>query len=159
MMVPVFLGSEGGVGIFGGQGVLRQFQFIVVQEPEQDYAAVSSAFEHEGREMPLRRIRILTRETPKLDPPPPDSPLAYFPSVNRQLFRFEILAEDWEGQPVTLAMPLLFAYDDGISQAAGVYNHPANLDARRIAANGQRLAFAPTEEKTRGATTLTTCAA
>ena len=65
--VPVFLGSEGGVGIFGGQGVLCQFQFIVVQEPEQDYAAVASAFEHEGREMPLRRIRILTRETPKLD--------------------------------------------------------------------------------------------
>ena len=36
------------------------------------------------------------------------------------------------------------------------YNLPANLAARQVAANGQRIAFAPTEAKTRGATTLTT---
>ena len=52
---------------FGQRGVLRQYYQIVVTEPVIDYAALGGAYEHGGREMPLRSFRLTTLVTPKLD--------------------------------------------------------------------------------------------
>jgi hypothetical protein len=60
---------NGPVAIFGATAYLRQYFQIMVQEPEQDYAALSGAYEHGGREMPLRRLRLTTLVTPKIDFP------------------------------------------------------------------------------------------
>lgn len=94
------------VAIFGATAYLRQYEYILVKKPVVRYDELAEMYPSGGREMPLRAIRLLTLETPKLDPTPTG---AAFPvRVDRQDFRFSLVAEDAAGRPVSFAMPLMF---------------------------------------------------
>jgi hypothetical protein len=60
---------RGTFGVFGSTAYLRQYFKVVIQEPGIDYAALAGGYEHHGREMPLRSLRLTTLETPKIDLP------------------------------------------------------------------------------------------
>jgi len=86
---------------------LMQRDFITVQEPFRNYASpdLEAAFQHQGRELPLRSIRITTLSTPPLDHEilGPD-----FPIVNGQQFQFHVVAEDVDSQQIEFSVPLVF---------------------------------------------------
>ncbi len=142
---------------------LRQRQFLVVREPERSYGGL--VYPHNGREMPLRRVRLLTLVSPDLDPAP-SSPLdpgpdhqwplqdsidnpeaAFWPSVGGQLFRFHLRGWDAEGQEVDFLMPLAFVRADVavtsamLARVVAGYNN-SGADRRRAPLGGQRLALA-----------------
>ena len=54
---------------FGAIAYIHQYYQVVVQEPFIDYRGLGSAYQHEGREMPLSTIRLTTLVTPPLDLP------------------------------------------------------------------------------------------
>jgi len=93
---------------------LRQRMFIVVREPEKTYPAFGEP--NDGRRMPLRRVRITTLVTPNLDKPEdskvpgtgPSPQSAFWVRVANQDFRFQITAEDWDGQECDFSIPLIF---------------------------------------------------
>jgi hypothetical protein len=122
---------------------LMQRDFITVQEPFKDYTSpdLEAAFQHQGRELPLRNIRIATLSTPPLDLPISASA---FPIVNRQPFQFHIVAEDVDGQQIDFNMPLMFVNSedtfDQIQKAYSNSNVPLTADLRN-----QLVAFAPSK--------------
>jgi hypothetical protein len=142
---------------------LRQRQVLVVREAERSYGGGVYAFG--GREMPLRRVRLLTRVSPDLDPaedspfdPDPTSnrPLqnsdlaadaAFWPCVGGTVFRFHLRGWDGEGQELDFLMPLAFVRADALVNAQlrrRVVDGYANsgVDLRRVPLQGQRLALA-----------------
>ena len=85
--------------------------------------------------MPFEAVRILTLVSPLLDPPEKDDVAgrqqgAFWPCVGGQPFRFHVAATDTDGNPVDLAMPLIFVgkdetdadYDDSIVPDASPCN-------------------------------------
>ncbi|RIK08853.1 MAG: hypothetical protein DCC50_15445, partial [Acidobacteria bacterium] len=62
-------GRYGTVGVFGTQGYLRQYYRVIITQPVLDHAALSELYPHDGREMPLRTVEIITLSSPKLDLP------------------------------------------------------------------------------------------
>lgn len=163
---PQYIGVEdtpqGRVGIFGATAYLRQHRYIVVQEPEKDYEALAPGYAHDGREMPLRRLRIETLETPKLDPMPGESSTdvnaPFWPSVGGQPFRFQLRGWDWQGQPIAFALPLQFVpIVAAVDAQAVVQAYNAESPSRREAEiHSQGVAFAPAGTGKPGSTTLTT---
>jgi hypothetical protein len=146
---------------------IRQRMFLVLRERERTYGG--GAYEHEGRETPLRRVRITTVVTPNLDPPQ-DSPLsppegsawapqavspiaAFWPSVGERDFSFHLKGWDWEGHELDFLMPLAFVRSDvlveeneegeilWIGEAAKAYNC-AEESRRTTSLGGQQLALA-----------------
>ena len=69
MQVGTRLGPHGPYGVFGANAYLRQYYQIIVKEPEISFAALAAGYPHQGREMPLRSLRLTTLVTPKLDLP------------------------------------------------------------------------------------------
>ena len=141
--------------IWGAVAYLRQWRFIVVQEPERNYAAIGGAFAKGGREMPLRRIRLITTETPKLQGGGPSE--LFFPSTASQApFRFQLLAEDWGGRQVKLDAPLMFVPLDAkgegetdeqfYSRVVQMYNASPSAANRKANLDGQQLAFADAQQ-------------
>lgn len=102
------------VGDRGLCAVLVQRMFIVVREPEKfydDYPVTADV----NRRMPLRRVRIITKQTPDLNTNKGGilglGQGAFWPILPGQgdaPFSYHIAAEDVEGQTQEFSMPLAF---------------------------------------------------
>jgi hypothetical protein len=103
------------VAIFGATAYLRQYSTILVKRPLMRYDELGDMYTSGGREMPLRSIRLLTTETPKLDAFVPGQP--FWVRVGGQNLRFSMLAEDAAGKPVSFALPLMFVPYEALGQA------------------------------------------
>lgn len=97
---------NGRVAIFGATAFLRQYEFIVVKQPVMRYDDLGEMYAHAGRENPLRSIRLLTTETPRLDVSPRNDP--FWVRVGGRDLPFNVVAEDAAGKPASFAMPLMF---------------------------------------------------
>ena len=106
----------------GNPAYLRQRMFLVVREPVKTYRASDLRYDGDdaGRTgeqydlmMPFEAVRILTVVSPLLDAPETDDIAgeeqgAFWPSVGGQPFKFHVSATDTDGNPVDMAMPLIF---------------------------------------------------
>jgi len=151
---------------------LRQRMFIVVRQPEMTYSGFG--YNHEGREMPFKSVRITTLITPDLDKPENSDingalQSAFWPRVGNDDFRFHLVAEDTEGQKCEFTIPLIFLENPiakgdpeapvPLTGATGdqttALGNYLLLDERRTAdLSGQKVAFA--ESKTLGDTSFET---
>jgi hypothetical protein len=163
----------------GGDPVayLRQEIRVLLKEPERTYTG--PGYVHGGREFPYKRVRILTKLTPPLDPPQqnplltgapvPTAPLAKFwPHVLGQPFLFHLKTWDWEDREADFFVPLAFVRtdmtadaqgkpDDGrLAAVLGEYNHPSNLPLRTAKLGGQGVCFAETDAESLGKTRFET---
>jgi hypothetical protein len=107
----------------GHPAYLRQMMFLIPREPLRFYGESGLTYkgpdskrlgEQWDLQLPFRAARILNRVSPLLDPPGATEIVAglarraFWPYVKGQPFCFNIVATDWTGQPVDLAMPLAF---------------------------------------------------
>jgi hypothetical protein len=145
---------------------LRTREFIVVKEFERNYTDDQNSHNvydiihnhHETREIPFRSVRLLTRITPLLDLPyqpidtfatTTDKDAAFWPSVGKTDFLFNLNATDKNGNVVEFSAPLAFVRND-VSRNAGdvakvISNQldPANPENRRTYSfSGQKIVFA-----------------
>jgi hypothetical protein len=138
---------------------LAQRSFIVVQQPEQDYASMHDAFASAGREMPITRIRITTLITPNLDEGKHDEP--FIPNVEGEPpFQFQIEAQDLDGSRIDFAVDMIFIPMEAlktINDAFKLARLQKLYEGRRANLRGQRVAFAESFAKP-GAATLVTAA-
>jgi hypothetical protein len=168
---PNFVGMDGSFSIFGAEALLRQYQYIQVQEPVKDYEPLAPVYLNAGRELPFKRIHITTRTTPKIDVPAEDQP--FWPTVGGAPFRFQMVAEDMEGKTVHFDRPLMcIPLRAVVSQASwndqgpwqsilDAYHHggagePSTTGLRTVDLRSQPVAFAKTSDGNRGKTTLNT---
>jgi hypothetical protein len=108
---PIVIPTDDPFAVFGAIAYLRQYKYIIVQEPEKDYGSLSTAYQHQGNEMPLRKIRLTTLLTPKLDQSVGDKFEMHQESwirANNKDVEFGVVAEDWDGRQATFSMPLMF---------------------------------------------------
>jgi hypothetical protein len=148
----------GNVAIFGSVGYLHFYQIVVVQEPEKAYHEYSDAYEFGGREMPFRKVRLTTLETPILDVEI-DAQNPTWIHARGDDVQFGVIAEDWDGNQITFTTPLMFvpySKDHGVPDpgtinnwyigAAGtavgveaLHSRPRNT----VTLNKQQMSFAP----------------
>jgi hypothetical protein len=151
---------------------LFQRMYLVVREPERDYAAVdfvNAAGEHYEYANPFKRVRITTLITPDLDPPENSdvadkAQQAFWPSVGTRPFRFHLIAHDWEGRASELTAPLIFVGaafahgEDGVLAAAKAdfakTDTPEHAERRQRPFAGQKVAFAEAAPAKPGGTAL-----
>jgi len=126
---------------------LRQYMYIVVREPEKDYR--NEGLQHDGRGMPLRRVRLTTLVTPHIDYPYA-SPSAitdrsFWVMVGGHDFIFHGIGEDVAGNPVDIAKALIFVPNSEANLAAvhTEFNALKNRERRAAAIPGQKVTFAP----------------
>ncbi|MEZ4672615.1 MAG: hypothetical protein R2932_00015 [Caldilineaceae bacterium] len=158
---------QGNVATFGAKAYLRKFE-IVVQQPEMDYSAFAAAYANKSHEMPLRKLRLTTLVTPKLDPYPEPDPENPHPEPDPETSNktprwiragdkdvlFHVIGEDWDGHQISFEMPLMFVpYKattdvDRISRKflgqeldQGVPTHPRSRNVHKL--HNQTLAYAP----------------
>ena len=117
---------------------LYQRKFLVIGEPRRVYA--------DHHDLPYTEVSIRPLVTPVIDEPsgnPGDSQDNFFwPRVGGQPFEFIIDGFDHAGQPVRLPMPLLWVAEQ-FQDFAGVDRAYDSDPKRKVAAYGQRVAFAP----------------
>jgi len=142
------------IGTPGGPGAiayLRQSKRIIVQEPEKDYDSLKEAYQHQGHEMPFRRIRLTTLVTPKLDRGVIEildgGQPAWIRTENNEDFEFGVVAEDWDGRQVTFSMPLMFVPLKALNNTAKIeqtYREAGAPPSRKERPfDSQIVAFAP----------------
>jgi hypothetical protein len=139
--VRVEQGPDGAFSVFGAVAYLRQYEVLVIQEPLRIFSNFENAFKSGRREMPFRKMTILTRITPLLDPHPDDA--SFFPKVGTSEYKFKISAEDNDGQISGFEIPLMFVPANGhaLETAAGIYNS-ADVWLRTAQTHNQPVAFA-----------------
>lgn len=138
---------------FNGQPVayLRQYVRILVDEREVPYEG--QPFVHDGREMPLAKVRINVDETPKIEiPGAPGSFAPFIPGtssfevkVGDAFWLFPCTATDRAGNPADLFIGMIFVPEDDIpSKLPLVAAHYAVIPkARKTAAvNNARIKLA-----------------
>jgi hypothetical protein len=131
---------------------LRQFTYIVVRDPEKLYAGED--LEHDGRGMPLKRVRLTTVVTPHLDPLDPSkqdpanpdliTDRSFWVRVNGADFLFHGIAEDVNGRRLDFEKALVFVPNSETNYAL-IHKHfdsPAGRARRSMRVPGQKLAFA-----------------
>ena len=141
---PEVISPPGTPAIFAAKAYLRYFKVIIVQEPEKEYSQFANAYAFAGREMPLRKLRLTTLVTPKLD----ESVSTTIPSwitAGGQDVQFNVIGEDWDGHPISFAMPLLFVpYAASGSNSIPMIEERYQGEARTVhALHNQIMAFAP----------------
>lgn len=119
---------------------LRQRNFIVLRDTTRSWTQLDT---------PLTQVTLEPQVTPDLDPVSPDPPSEwFFPARGGVPFRWDLLAVDRAGDPVSLSAPLLFVPDDAIKTASGSAQQIAqDVSAAyalhgRIAADGQQISYA-----------------
>ena len=138
---------------------LRQFMYIVVREPEKDYGQEGLA--NDGRGMPLKKIRITTLVTPKIDypyvAPAAITDRSFWVMVGGQDFRFHAVAEDVAGNKIDFTTPLIFVpnSEQNFGQIHNEFTKPQNSQRRAAAVPGQKVTFA-TEAAGKDNTTFAT---
>jgi hypothetical protein len=148
--------------LFGAVAYLHQYYQVVVQEPVMDYSRLSGAYQNEGREMPLRSIRLTTLVTPPLDLPSPvklaiatavpshlgpqerdiviqnrlEAAMStpFWLEVGRQKFMFEAVAKDADDNNISFALPLMFVPYEALVKNTAANDIRAKFDAGGIAA-------------------------
>ena len=141
---------------------LRQRMYIIVREPEKVYA--TAGYKNQGRETPLKRVRITTLVTPNLDPPqnsklwPQVSPplAGFWPNVGGKRFLFHVKAYDYESRESDFVIPMAFVRSDQNMQTARNKYNLWNPPDRSATLGGQRVAFAEANGSLGGKTTLET---
>lgn len=131
-----------------------QRMFILVREPERTYSE---------RDMPLRRVRIVTRATPDLAKPEESDVAsltqeAFWPRIAPggagTEFQFHLIGTDWQERDSEFTAPLMFVsknVDEGatvntfpaIDVVIAAYNSAAPDSLRTRPFLGQKVAFAP----------------
>jgi len=102
----------------GVVAILHQRMFIVIHDPIKNYPVLGQP--NQGREMPFRRIEMLTLITPDLDDPStaawsPVYPGVFLsqslfrPRVGNQPYSFRLRFTDWASQTSEASIPLVFA--------------------------------------------------
>jgi hypothetical protein len=136
---------------------LFQRMYIVVRNPEKAFPAPFQTAE--GREIPYRSVRITTLLTPPLEDPgtseiiPGALQSAFWPRVQNKDFLFHCLATDWAGETSEFSTPMAFvdatfAFDIGrMKQVTAMYGHSSQVERRRPALHGQKVAFAASKVK------------
>jgi hypothetical protein len=140
---------------------LRFRQFVVVREPEKQYAKEPTAKSRdavEGRTLPFQTVRLKTLVTPSLNPLP-DKADGWL-MVDKQDFLFKIEAEDWDGRRSEFTAPLNFIHNNlaecstgqskmlfrsfSINSHINLYNQdPSQQSRRERPMAGQKIAYAP----------------
>jgi hypothetical protein len=135
---------------------------IVVREPEKNYG--NEGLQYDGRGMPLKKIRLTTLVTPKIDYPYPykENPnnipniigMRYNPAsitdrsfwvmVGGKDFLFHAIAEDVAGNKSDFPIPLIFVpnSEKNFKQIHDHYNLPVNRLRRAATVSGQKVTFA-----------------
>jgi hypothetical protein len=126
---------------------LRQYMYIVVREPEKDYE--KDGLQQGGRAMPLKKVRLTTLVTPKIDypysPPASITSRSFWVMVDKKDFLFHGIAEDVAGNKIDFAKPLIFVPNSEQDLAAvdREFNDVTNRERRAAAVPGQKVTFAP----------------
>lgn len=132
---------------------LRQRMYIVPREHDKTY--LDAPYTHHGREMPLASLmRIDTRVTPDLDPPP-DGAIWFWINVGGGPFQFHMTARDVAGKEFNFLAPLIFVSlrVTAADLDAVAADYVADAARRRSAVAGQKVAYA---DPTAGDTVLKT---
>jgi hypothetical protein len=154
---------------------LRQQIRVIIKEPERIYTGPGYA--NGGREFPFKRVRILTKITPPLDPPQ-DHPLGtlfapaplakFWPHVLGQPFLFHVKTWDWEDREADHNIPLAFVRTDMTADDQGKpdegklgtviaeYNAPSTAVLRAAKLGGQGVSYAETDAASVGKTRFET---
>ena len=139
---------------------LRQYMYLVVREPEKDYGR--EGLEHDGRGMPLKRVRLTTLVTPHIDYPYPSpnnpnnlpsgpeyNPAAvtdrsFWVRVGQKDFLFHGVAEDVAGNVVDFAKALIFVpnSEQDLARVDAVFNALDNRERRAALVPAQKVTFA-----------------
>ena len=129
-----------GAGAPGTIAELQQQIFIKVEEPEKNYTS-AIGYDHDGREMPLKRVRVASQPASLPD--------------DRSPVRLTVTASDSTGHVVNLDLAMLFISDiDAANPAALVDASNRYLADNTAALMPQPMALADDPEA-RGDTTLT----
>lgn len=121
---------------------LRQRMYIVPREHDKTYT--DAPYNFDGREMPLASLlRIDTKVTPDLDPPPADATWFWI-NVGGSPFQFHMTARDLAGQEFNFLAPLIFV---SLSASSGdldavAADYVADAGRRRAAVAGKKVAYA-----------------
>jgi hypothetical protein len=149
--------------VFKGQSVngvsrmvaaLRKREFIVLVEAEKRYDdAIQSLYAAQGREMPLKSVRIQIGETPEIDSSDAIGTTgAFWVRVGTSDLLFPLAATDADGESVEFSAPMIFVPGDvaetnpiAMTQIRNAYAITSpNGDPRRTApVSGQPIAYAP----------------
>jgi hypothetical protein len=139
---------------------LRQYMYLVVREPEKDYRR--EGLEHDGRGMPLKRVRLTTLVTPHIDYPYPSpknpnnlptgseyNPAAvtdrsFWVMVGKRDFLFHGVAEDVAGNVIDFAKPLIFVpnSEQDLARVDAAFNAVENRERRAASVPAQKVTFA-----------------
>ena len=142
---------------------LRQRMFIIVRESEKSYPGegqngVEGGY-HNAWRNPFRSIRITTMVTPNLDQPgfhtiEGRGQAAFWPYASNEPFRFHMRGEDWDGNHVEFAAPVIFldqgaALDSVVLDSASTKFHDTkekDVNLNLVPINGQRVALADSQK-------------
>lgn len=118
----------------GYVAILHQRMFIVVQRPIKDFPILGQP--HGGREIPFRRVEVLTLVTPDIDLPDNKWPTdvnrkqtqsLFWPRVSGNAFSFRFRFTDLAGNTSEASLPVVFA-DAKVSQNTAKAPTPASVD-------------------------------
>jgi len=137
--------SEGAGSPASVTAVLRQHMYIVVREQEKTYDPSEYAFA--GREMPFHaRIRIDTKVTPDIDPPPQKGDAGFFSensfwvTIDNMNFQFHCTGYDLSGAQIDFLAPMIFV---SVSEDDVGAVYPGTSDANSVKANYAKGGFGP----------------
>ncbi|MCU1574740.1 MAG: hypothetical protein JWO93_2822 [Micrococcaceae bacterium] len=136
--------------LFTGLGYLLATTDVIVQQPRLDYVPLGGAFAHEGREFPMRSIR-LTTTTARVLQPPEGTPSWLLKPDGTEL-RFQATGTDVSGADVQFSLPLMFVPYEALAAhrtIRAVFDHPpaAIPDAHILPLHGQTLTVAEAGER------------
>jgi hypothetical protein len=154
--------TASGAGLFGAKGYLLLTVDVFVQQPVVDYEPLADAFAHDGRELPLKRIRITTLSA-RITPPSVEEGKRPFwlrdPARNKLMFH--AVGTDIADNTVEFSLPLMFVWFENLGDHRliravfdGLFDHDL-ADTHTFALGGQAVTFAPAGDKP-GATVLKT---
>lgn len=129
---------------------LTSRKYIVVKEPEIDYSVEPGLFPKQGREWPLKRVRLLTKVTPYLDNVTLSKSIlskgeaAFWPKIQDAHCLFKAIAIDTGGNEIFFAAPMAFLAVETCRDTAVIDAAIAGLGqgVGTVDLGGQRLHFA-----------------
>ena len=129
---------------------LRKRMFVTVLKPVVEYPIPYE--EGMTRELPFQRIQCVTLVTPDLGQPEksavPGGADAFWPIYGSDVFKFHMVAEDWEGRHSEFETPVIWVASGSSFNQAEItsvsieYHSQKNTDRRKIDFRGQRIAYA-----------------
>jgi hypothetical protein len=151
-----------GFPLIGGSAYLIQRKEVVVQEPELDYGLLAEAYVSEGREMPLRSIRLLTLSAEVLGDY--ENATDWLRDPNNEPVMFKAVGTDLAGNELEFELPLMFVPDSAlvplrIPVFVALFRNPdadIGTQAHRLELGNQTLAFATPTDDMPGSTSLQT---